>query len=339
MRILLIGGSGFIGRHVIERLQARGHEVILFHRGTEDRPLPEGVQVIEGNRLDIGEHVPALLAARPHVAVDFLPWNDTDTRGVIRALNGRVERVVHLSSGDVYRAWGHFLTGREGEPVPIGEESPLRDELYPYAGTDPGMADYDKVLAEREVLSAHFNTGYPATILRLPMVYGPGDGHHRTWRYVRRMLDGRRAIVLSGTQAAWLWHRGYVENVAFAIVLAAERPNSVGQVYNVGSPQTLTMAGWVRAIGRAMQWDGQVVIVPFSELPDHLRQPYDYQQHILFDTSKIRRDLGYYELVDAAEAIQRTVDWQAAHPPETFDNSIFDYAAEDALLERLGMLA
>ncbi len=336
MRVLLIGGSGFIGRRVVERLHERGHEVILFHRG-ESGILPRDVaEVIRGNRLEIEQHRDALKKARPEAAVDFLPWGDADTRRVVRALNGIVERAVHISSGDVYRAWGNFLTGRYDEPVPLTERAPLREELYPYAGQKPGMDTYDKVLAEREVFNAHYSHGYPGVILRLPMVYGPEDGQHRLWEYVKRMVDRRPAILLSGTQAAWLWHRGYVDDVAFAIALAAERPNAVGQAYNVGSEQTLSMAAWVRAIGHAMGWDGQVLILPFSQLPTHLHRPYNYQQHILLNTSKIRRELGYSEIVDPAVALRLTVEWQAANPPASFDQSRFDYAAEDEVLKKLG---
>lgn len=339
MRILLIGGSGFIGQHVIRLLQQRGHDVILFHRGTTLPPEDaEGVQVIEGSRLEIRRHTRTIISARPHVAIDFLPWNDTDTRVVIEALNGHVERVVHLSSIDVYRAWGNFLTGTHGEPVPLTEKSPLRDHLYPYRGTVPGMDDYEKILAERAILNANYNEGYTGVILRLPMIYGPHDRHYRTWPFVKRMLDGRPAILLSGTQAAWLWHRSYVENAAYAIALAAEHVTTSGQVYNVGHEQTLSMADWVKAIGRTVGWEGEVKIIPFAEMPAHLKSPYNYQQHILVSTHRIRRDLGYKELVDLETGMQATVDWQIANPPADFDRSQFDYGAEDELIKKIRSL-
>ncbi len=333
MRILLIGGSGFIGRRVVACLQQRGHHVIIFHRGQTGLLAEVDAERITGNRLEIDRHIESIVRARPDATIDFLPWNDTDTRRVVDALNGRTGRVVHLSSGDVYRAWGNFLHGTYGEPVPLDEQAPLRSDLYPYAGTRPGMEHYDKVLAERVILQAHYERGYPGVIIRLPMVYGPGDHQHRTWEYVKRMIDRRPAILLGSCHAAWLWHRGYVDDVAFAIVLAAERQASVGQVYNVGSLTTLTEAAWVRHIGHVLGWSGEIVIVPEHHLPDHLRTPYSYQQHILFDTSKIRRELGYYELVDPDEALRLTVEWERNTPPSTFDAARFDYAAEDAVLK------
>lgn len=335
MRVLLIGGSGFIGQRVVERLHQRGHEVVIFHRGHTDAIEDEDVERITGNRLEIDQHIAAIEAARADAAIDFLPWNDRDTRRVIDALHGRVERVVHLSSGDVYRAWGNFLTGAYGEPIPLCEEAPLRADLYPYAGVRPGMEDYDKILAERAILAAYFDRGYPGVILRLPMVYGPNDPHHRTWEIVRRILDGRRRLLMGSHEAAWLWHRGYVDDVAFAIVLAAERTSAIGQTYNVGSERTHTMAAWARAIGDALGWQGEIVLAPQGELPPHLQKPYTYQQHIVYDTTKIRRELGYYEPTDPEEALRRTVAWQYVNPPANGAAGKIDYAAEDAALRQL----
>ena len=336
MRVLLIGGSGFIGQKVVERLKQRGHHVIVFHRGQTGALNDIDAERIIGNRLEIDRYRDQIQELRPEAAIDFLPWSDTDTARVVKTLNGIVGRVVHLSSGDVYQAWGDFLNGRFSQPVPLTEESPLRSDLYPYAGTRPGASNYDKVLAERSVLSAHLNEGYPGVLLRLPMVYGPGDPQHRTWPYVKRMMDGRPAILLETCHGAWLWHREYVDNVAFAIALAAEKQTAAGQVYNVGSAQVLSVAAWVEAIGQAIGWEGEVRLLPRPHLPEHLQTPYTYQQHILFDTSKIRRELGYYELVNLEDGLRETVAWQREHPAVLAEGDPpFDYAAEDAALRKL----
>lgn len=335
MRVLLIGGSGFIGQCVVKRLHQRGHEVVIFHRGHTDTPEDNEVEHITGNRLEIDQHIETIKAARADAAIDFLPWNDTDTQRVIDTLHGHVERAVHLSSGDVYRAWGNFLTGSYGEPIPLCEEAPLRPDLYPYAGARPGMEDYDKILAERAVLSAYLDQGYPGVILRLPMVYGPGDPHHRTWEIVRRIRDGRHHLLMDSQEAAWLWHRGYVDDVAFSIVLAAERTSAIGQIYNVGSVRTHTIAAWARAIGDALDWEGEIVLTSQAKLPPHLQKPYTYQQHIVYDTTKIRRELGYYEPTDPDEALQRTVAWQRDNPPADGANGKADYEAEDAVLREI----
>jgi hypothetical protein len=99
----------------------------------------------------------------------------------------------------------------------VDESSPLRRKLFPYRESVPGadhdLYDYDKILVEREVMS---EPALPATALRLPMVYGPGDYQHRFYGWVRRMLDGRPAIIMERGQGEWRITRGYVENCAEA---------------------------------------------------------------------------------------------------------------------------
>src|SRR6266849_9742050 len=120
--------------------------------------------------------------------------------------------------------------GTESGPlqeVPLTEESELRRSLHPYPPESMQLMrkifpwltdDYDKIPAERAVMN---DRELPGTVLRLPMVYGPGDPLHRFHPIVKRVDDGRRHIILAETLAAWRSPRGYVENVAAAIVLAA----------------------------------------------------------------------------------------------------------------------
>jgi nucleoside-diphosphate-sugar epimerase len=255
---------------------------------------------------------------------------------------GIARRVVALSSGDVYRAYGIFR-GTETvplQPVPIAEDAPLRDRLYPYRGErmhapdDPAswIDDYEKILVERAVLG---NSSLPGTVLRLPMIYGPGDDHHRLFSYLKRMDDGRPAIVMDDVRAAWRWAKGYVENVADAIVAAVVDERAAGRIYNISELDTLTEADWVRAIAQAAGWRGQVIVVPRAEMPGGLLKPGHFEQHLEYDTRRIRAELGYIERSPRSEAIERTVEWERAHPPEQFDPWEFDYELEDEVLESL----
>src|SRR5262245_54146296 len=113
----------------------------------------------------------------------------------------------------------------------------------------------------------------PGTILRLPQVYGPGDRQRRLSDYLKRMDDGRRAILRGEAQYRWRWTRGYVENIAAAIALAVTDERATRQIYNLGEPEALTEAEWVRAIGSAAGWDGQIVAMPEGVMPAHLAAP------------------------------------------------------------------
>ena len=172
----------------------------------------------------------------------------------------------------------------------------------------------------------------PGTVLRLPAVYGPGDYQHRLFDYVKRMDDGRPAILLGEKMANWRWTHGYVEDVASAIALAVTDERAAGRVYNVGEAEPLPWAEWVREIGHAAGWNGEVVTVPEDRLPKHLDWELNTEQQWFVDTTRIRQELGYRETVPRQEALRRTVAWERTHPPEKVDPASFDYAAEDAAL-------
>jgi nucleoside-diphosphate-sugar epimerase len=339
MRILVIGGTRFMGPLVVRSLSEQGHEVTVFHRGQTRSDLPRGVREILGDRRSLAESAVELQRLAPEAVLDMIPENEQEALEVMRIFSGVARRVIAISSQDVYRAFGR-VNGKETGPVesmPITEESALRQNLYPYRGEtvrdqdDPKkwQDDYDKILVERVVMS---DASLPGTILRLPMVYGPGDYQHRLFSYLKRMDDNRPAILLDEAEAQWRWTHGYVENVADAIAMAVTDDRAAGRIYNVGEPFTFTMAEWVGKVGRTAGWQGRVVSVSNGRLPEPLRWGINAEQDIVVDSSRIRRELGYEEQVDLEEALKRTVAWERANPPKEIDPKEFDYVAEDEFL-------
>ena len=335
MRVLVVGGTGFIGLRVVRSLADGGHEVAVFHRGRKEADLPEGVEVVRGDRRRLEEHAGGLRRLAPDVVLDMVPMNERDARDLIGAFRGAVGRVVAISSEDVYRAFDIVRGLHPGppDPVPLREEAPLRERLYPYEV--PEAEEYEKILVERAVMG---DPHMPGTVLRLPMVYGPGDDAHRFFPYLKRMDDGRPAVLLEEGRARWRWTRGYVEDVAGAIALAVADDRATGRVYNVGEADAPTEAEWVGGIGRAAGWAGRILELPKDALPPYLAAEYegaDFGQHYVVDTGRIRRELGYKESVSRDEALRRTVAWERENPPNDVDPAEFDYAAEDEALGRL----
>ena len=339
MHILVIGGTNFMGPLVVRSLSERGQEITVFHRGQTQTELPRGVREIVGDRRPLTDSAAELRNVTPEVVLDMIPFIQQDAREVMSAFRGVARRVVAISSQDVYRAFGR-VNGKESGPidtVPITEDSPLRENLYPYRSEIPRRQDdprrweddYDKILVERVVMS---NPDLPGTVLRLPMVYGPGDYQHRLFRYVKRMDDKRPVILLDEAEAHWRWTHGYVENVADAIALAVTDERAAGRIYNVGEPFTFTMAEWISKIGQAAGWPGRVMLVPRGRLSEPLRGGINAEQDIVVDSSRIRKELGYVERVGLDEALRRTIAWERVHPPEKVDPKEFDYDIDDAFL-------
>ncbi len=335
MRVLVLGGTRFIGPHVVRRLVADGHDVALFNRG-QSRPdvdIPDCAVTFSGDRSQLAAHRPSFVSYAPDVVIDLFPYTEADAQAVMDVLAGIAKRVVAISSCDVYCAFGRVNRIEEGpvEEGLINEESPLCEKRYPFRGVRDDRADYDKVLVERVVMG---NKDLPGTVLRLPMVYGPGDYQHRMYAHLKRMLDGRRVIVLEDGLAKWRWTRGYVEDVAAAIALAATDRRAAGQIYNVGEPVADTMKTWVERIAAGLGWDGEIISVPADHLPPTLKWDINTNQHIDIDTSKIRRELGFTEQVSPQEAVCRTIEWERNHPPARLPAEMFDYEAEDAVMAK-----
>jgi nucleoside-diphosphate-sugar epimerase len=158
----------------------------------------------------------------PDVVLDTILFTGRQAHALVNALRGMTDRLVVVSSADVYRNYDGFRLKptAQPDPAPLDQNAPLRETRYPYRGS--GIAfehadDYDKILVERIGLD---QPDLPATVLRLPAVYRPGDTGYRLCPYVQRMSGGRPAILLADEQARCRRTRGYVGNVAAAIVLA-----------------------------------------------------------------------------------------------------------------------
>jgi nucleoside-diphosphate-sugar epimerase len=189
--------------------------------------------------------------------------------------------------------------------------------------------EYDKIPVERAILGDPALSG---TVLRLPMVYGPGDHLARFQPILKRIDDGRPTILFDEGLAGWRSPRGYVENVAAALALAAVSERAAGRTYNVAETPAFSELEWARKIAESTGWQGEFVTLPKECLPDHLLQAGKIAQHWDTDSSRIRAELGYREPVPIDEAIRRTIDWERTHPSREFTPHRFDYAAEDAAI-------
>lgn len=336
MRVLILGGTGYIGSHVVKQMAQRGHQVTIIHRGRTQKALPEGVSGLVFDRRDLTEHAPQLRKLAPEVVIDMIPRTAQEAWSITQAMSGVAQRLIVVSSIDVYRAYNRLRKREPGtpDPTPLKESAALREQLYPYRGVAVDALhtayEYEKILVERLSQS---QPELQTTILRLPVVYGPNDPQVRVFDYLRRMDDGRKTIMLGKQQSKWQLTRGYVEDVAAAVVLAGEDQSAGDFVYNIGEQDALSEIEWVKQIGQAAGWTGEVVTIEDESLPKHLSQDYDWRQHLTIDTESFRSRFDWKETTPRDRALALTVSWQRENPPESIDLDKFDYEAEDEVLE------
>lgn len=292
MRILVIGGSGFIGAHIVRQLSLCEHILVVYHRGSTSAVLPRNVEQVLNPPLRDAPSRVSQLAGLIFIQTSWCtPWQwELWMRRRLRGLSpGHTGRLVALSSGDVYRACGRF-TGLEPGPIEEGlltESSPLRTVLFPYRknASSPDVLEYwyEKILVEQTVMSS---SNLPSTILRLPKVYGPGGNADLATVYRFRHHPD------------WCWTDGYVENVAGAVALATTHAAAGNHVYNIGEAYTPTIAE-------------RLASMPPSTIEPDLDSEFNFGQNIAYDTGRIRSELGYREAIPEAEALFTTLRFES----------------------------
>jgi len=305
MRVLIIGGTGFIGQWIVRALVEHAHEVRLFHRGRTIATLPPSVSHIHGERAELPRFAPLLRAWAPDVVLDTCAYDRDDLALVKRATEEIPCRFVILSSMDVYRAYGVYCRLEEGAPetTMFDENAPLRSVLYPYRknarSVDDLMYRYDKIPAEQFALN---EMNRPVTILRLGKVYGPGDPRRHAQEYLEQVRRGD--LQWPRERSEWRWSRTYVENAADAAALAGAVTSSASRIYNMSDEPVLTEREWIGAVARAN--GGNVEVRTATEWTEPADRPYEWRQHLCADSTRLRRELGWREKFDLEESLRRT---------------------------------
>ncbi|MGW0824587.1 NAD-dependent epimerase/dehydratase family protein [Streptomyces sp. NPDC002845] len=238
MRILVIGGTWFLGKSITERALTRGWDVSTFNRGRSG-PAAGGVQPVHGDRT-VREDLERLAGHGPWDAVIDTSSSDLAPRDVLlatTALRGKTERWVHISTVSVYEGWPH---------QPLTDASPLlqcpadADETYGYTGEDgsPTVYGFQKAGGERAVTEAFGNA---AVFLRPGVILGPGEYVGRLPWWLNRAKRGGR--IVTPAPAEQRIQPVDVRDVAeFALDQAA---SANGGGYNVTHPEGIAFADFL----------------------------------------------------------------------------------------------
>ena len=313
MRIAILGGTRFIGRAVVERLAAEGHELLVVHRGEHE---PADLRAAAHAHVDRHDG-PALAAALEpfgvEALVDVSGMNAAAADAALGAVGPSV-KLVAISSGDVYRAYDGLHFDWTSDGLPLTEESPLRERRF------VDGSQYENLEMEERYLPRG------ATVLRLGAVYGEHDYQRRFEFILRRVRAGRKRIPIGSGQ--FLFSRVYVGDVAAAVLLALAGEHR-GEAFNVVEPVTAPYRLFAEQIlAAAGASDVELVRVRDDLLPADLSLTGALDQHLLMDSWKARTVLGWAP-VDPARSLRESVRWHLANPPSDASD---DFSADDDVL-------
>lgn len=225
MRILIMGGTRFIGVYLTQILVEQGHEVVLFNRGK--RPVPvTGVHQIHGDRTDPTALKEKLASENFEAIFDNSGRERSDTQPLVEIFRGQVAHFVYMSSAGVY----------------------LKSDQMPHVEgdrTDPksrhsGKEETEAYLAEQ---------GLPFTAIRPTYIYGPQNYNDlEAWFFDR--VTRNRPIPIPGN-GLYITQMGHVQDLARAMAAVLGNPQAVGQIYNVSGDRTITFDGLARACAAA----------------------------------------------------------------------------------------
>lgn len=337
-RVLLLGGTRFVGRALTTHAMSLGHEVAVFHRGRTGNDLQ--VTHLHGDREQLQEHADALLAFRPEVVIDCTAYTEDEAQRAAEVFDGLDVRMLVLSSMDVYEVFRRVLQGHAFGDVPVIESDPLSAERY-YHGHHR-IKDYDKNLMTDAVLRAAERGVYRPTVFRLPMVFGPGDPQiaHRHGEAIHHVLDRRERYVIGAVAQCEYWTFGYVDNVAAAVLHALDHPQTIGRIYNVGERRVRTRRQWIEAYAAAADHAFAFAPVPDAWLEDDDDpEPVGLDmapRHLLLSSEAYAADTGFVAPVSTDEQIASTLAWAFDHPEDL--GPAPDYAAREVLFDQLAAM-
>jgi len=323
MQILVIGGTNFIGKHLVAGLLKAGHEVTILHRKpTHD--LSKKVANLQADRNDLSQ-IQAVLSGKSYDAAFDLAYDwekgtpASAVEGSARLLTGSVGRYVFLSS---VAAYGDGLNHHEGDALAADDH--------------PDRYTRQKATSERALFRLHQRHSTPIVTLRAPYIYGPANPLYREQFFWDRLRD-KRPIILPG-DGRRLMQFTFVKDLVWACQRVLEVPAAVGHAFNIANPRALTQAELVDALCAAAGKSTDIVRVPRERILRAGGHPSGPRLYFgtLFDLPPITTVISKAQRVltlkptPLPEGFKETYKYYLRHSPK----KPIDYTFEDRLLAK-----
>jgi nucleoside-diphosphate-sugar epimerase len=314
MKILVMGGTRFMGVALTKNLVAQGHEVVLFNRGNKPAPA-EGIRVIKGDRTD-AEQLKAQLGGEQFDAVfDNNARELTDTQPLVEIFRDRIQHFVYMSSAGVY----------------------LESDLLPYMesdATDPKSRHKGKLHTEAYLKEAFTSYGFPYTSIRPTYIYGPQNYNDlEAWFFDRIVRD--RPIPIPGN-GKFITQLGHVEDLVAAMAAVLGKPQAIDQIYNVSDRRYVTFDGLARLCAAAAGKSPEAVqIVHYNpkEFDFGKQKAFPFRlQHFFASVDKAIADLDWQPQFDLLAGLGTS--FQQDYLASGRDQSSMDFAIDDMILAK-----
>lgn len=265
MKVLVIGGSNFIGWRLVKLLSQNNTQIVVYNRGNHDRIYPEGVTHIIGDRNDIAHLKAIAMQYRFDVVFDMCAFNVDQIKELIPVFHGHINRYVFISSAAGYL---------DNQVLPLPETA--------QCGAHPQWGSYGsgKYSCDQVLLDAYMETGFPVTVVRPSYVYGPENPIDRETLLFDRITRGLPVLIpYSGEGVIQL---GYVDDLCNALYLIASSDKGIGEVYNISGNEYITLNGLVALISDIIGKTTKVYHVRPEELGFAQRQLFPFENNTYF---------------------------------------------------------
>jgi nucleoside-diphosphate-sugar epimerase len=310
MRILMMGGTRFIGVYLTKILVERGHEVVLFNRGNKPAPA-EGVKQIHGDRTDAAQLKEKLAGEEFDAIYDNNGRELSDTQPLAEIFKGRVRHFIYMSSAGVYLK-SDQMPHIEGDPVDPKSRHKGKYETEAY-------------LAEQ---------GLPFTAIRPTYIYGPQNYNDlEAWFFDRIVRDRPIPIPGNGLHFTQL---GHCKDLAGAMAAVLGNEKAIGQIYNVSGDRYVTFDGLARACAAAGKSPDSLQIVHYDpkKFDFGKRKAFPMRvQHFFADVRKAITELNWTPEFDLVSGLKDA--FQNDYLTAGRDSAEVDFSTDDEILSTL----